>query len=192
MSDELIRELEALVGRVPHPHANSLFVSGIQHAHQQVEAVLNAEKARRKTFAPHDNQWITIPRPHVAHGPKGEIPEASDYRYLQDAAKTIENRKMFGSNVTRTIVTLISDAAEAVKALPTSEPPWAGAIVELDNGEKWVRMWSEGMEGNEEGDLLTEPWMELNGPDQAVAWQEISHRVVRVHFWGFDQSRETT
>ena len=62
-----------------------------------------------------DVETITIPRPHVPHGPAGVSRDDSDADYLRRAARDLEEvYKPFGSNLRATIVALIRDAADAI------------------------------------------------------------------------------
>lgn len=58
---------------------------------------------------------ITIPRPHVPHGPRLLAENESDVMYLRKAAKDLRDHyKPFGSNLRATIIKLIEDAADAI------------------------------------------------------------------------------
>lgn len=58
---------------------------------------------------------ITIPRPHVPHGPKGVDPDVADADYLRHAAKRLEGTtKIAGRNLTATIVQLLNDVADVL------------------------------------------------------------------------------
>ena len=60
-------------------------------------------------------EYITIPRPHVPHGPKGIPAEQADADYLREAARKLEEHyKPFGSNLRAAVVELVRDAADAV------------------------------------------------------------------------------
>ena len=59
---------------------------------------------------------ITVPRPHVPHGPVGGPTAQADAGYLHEAARKMENRPPFGSNLTATVVKLLRDSAEAIGA----------------------------------------------------------------------------
>lgn len=62
-----------------------------------------------------DVETITIPRPHVPHGPAHLSRDAADADYLRKAARDLEGHyKPFGSNLRATIVALIRDAADAI------------------------------------------------------------------------------
>lgn len=75
-------------------------------------------------------QIITIPRPHVPHGPVGIPEEEADARYLRDAVRNIEFRgngeRIWGSNLTATIIKLLQDCADAIERpdqqAPTADP----------------------------------------------------------------------
>lgn len=59
-----------------------------------------------------DVETITIPRPHVPHGPAHLSRDLADADYLRRAARDLEEfYKPFGSNLRATIVALIRDAA---------------------------------------------------------------------------------
>lgn len=62
---------------------------------------------------------ITVPRPHVIHGPEGITPEQADAAYLRHAARNIRYRKVCGSNLTDTVCKLLEDAATAIEAEAT-------------------------------------------------------------------------
>lgn len=56
---------------------------------------------------------ITIPAPHVPYGPEG-VPEGeADALYLREAARRINEQRLFGPNLTATVVKLLADAADA-------------------------------------------------------------------------------
>lgn len=57
---------------------------------------------------------ITIPAPHVPHGPVGIPQGEADAMYLRRAADRIRDARPFGSNLTATVVKLLNDAAAAV------------------------------------------------------------------------------
>lgn len=58
---------------------------------------------------------ITIPRPHVPHGPQHLSADEADARYLREAARKLaEHYKPFGSNLRATVVQLLNDAADAL------------------------------------------------------------------------------
>lgn len=58
---------------------------------------------------------VTIPRPHVSHGPQGVPASQADADYLREAARKLETHyKPFGSNLRATVVQLIRDAADAI------------------------------------------------------------------------------
>lgn len=62
------------------------------------------------------SEHITIPRPHVPHGPKHLSADVSDVDYLREAAAHLEDfYKPFGSNLRATIVRLVRDAADAIE-----------------------------------------------------------------------------
>lgn len=62
-----------------------------------------------------DVETITIPRPHVPHGPATVARDIADADYLRRAARDLEEfYKPFGSNLRATIVALIRDAADAI------------------------------------------------------------------------------
>lgn len=62
-----------------------------------------------------DVETITIPRPHVPHGPATVAWDVADADYLRRAARDLEEvYKPFGSNLRATIVALIRDAADAI------------------------------------------------------------------------------
>lgn len=62
-----------------------------------------------------DVETITIPRPHVPHGPAHLSRDAADADYLRKAARDLEGHyKPFGSNLRATVVALIRDAADAI------------------------------------------------------------------------------
>jgi len=58
---------------------------------------------------------ITVRRPHVPFGPKGVPEHQADAKYLRDAAGNIEFSRCMGSNLTATVVQLLTDAADAVE-----------------------------------------------------------------------------
>lgn len=67
-------------------------------------------------------QRISIPRPHVPHGPKSLTEDEADANYLREAAWRLEyHYKPFGSNLRATIVKLIRDAAEAIESGETND-----------------------------------------------------------------------
>lgn len=58
---------------------------------------------------------ITIPRPHVPHGPAQLTADEADAAYLRKAARNLaEHYKPFGSNLRATVVKLLDDAADAI------------------------------------------------------------------------------
>lgn len=60
-------------------------------------------------------ETITIPRPHVPHGPAGVSRDDSDAEYLREAARDLEGfYKPFGANLRATVVGLLRDAADAI------------------------------------------------------------------------------
>lgn len=62
-----------------------------------------------------DDETITIPRPHVPHGPAHLSRDAADADYLWKAARDLERHyKPFGSDLRATVVALIRDAADAI------------------------------------------------------------------------------
>ena len=68
------------------------------------------------------DQRISIPRPHVPHGPASLTEDEADANYLREAASTLdEYYKPFGSNLRATIVKLIRDTAEAIESGETND-----------------------------------------------------------------------
>lgn len=65
---------------------------------------------------------ITIPAPHVPYGPVGVPENEADARYLRDAIKNLKHlshgERMWGSNLTATIIKLLGDAADALDTEP--------------------------------------------------------------------------
>jgi hypothetical protein len=59
---------------------------------------------------------ITVPRPHVAHGPAHLTAEEADVSYLRAAAGNIQHARCLGSNLTNTVTQLLFDAANAIEA----------------------------------------------------------------------------
>lgn len=58
---------------------------------------------------------VTIPRPHVPHGPQDISEDQADADYLREAARKLETHyKPFGSNLRSTVVQLLRDTADAV------------------------------------------------------------------------------
>lgn len=58
---------------------------------------------------------VTVPRPHVPHGPHGVPESQADADYLREAARKLETHyKPFGSNLRATVVQLIRDTADAL------------------------------------------------------------------------------
>lgn len=61
---------------------------------------------------------ITIPTPHVPFGPTHVPEHVADADYLRGAVRNIEYReqgeKLWGSNLTATVIKLLNDAAEAI------------------------------------------------------------------------------
>jgi len=76
--------------------------------------------------APVDADTITVPRPHVAHGPAGVHPDEADAEYLRSAVRNIEHQgrgeRLWGSNLTATVVRLLIDAAFAIEHGPAPQP----------------------------------------------------------------------
>jgi len=69
---------------------------------------------------------ITIPRPHVPFGPTHVSPEAADADYLRAAVRGIHHlnhgERIWGHNLTATVVKLLLDSATAVeKCSPSTE-----------------------------------------------------------------------
>ena len=69
----------------------------------------------------HDGEirHLTIPRPHVPHGPEDVTPEAADAEYMRWAVRDIRHaqdngRSLWGSPLTGTICKLLGDVAEAL------------------------------------------------------------------------------
>lgn len=62
------------------------------------------------------SETITIPRPHVPHGPEGVPANQADADYLRSAARNFRYRKVCGSNLTDTVCRLLEDAAAAIEA----------------------------------------------------------------------------
>jgi len=64
-------------------------------------------------------ETITIPRPHVAHGPEHVSAEKADADYLRHAVRNIDylgrGERLWGSNLTATIRKLLLDAAEELE-----------------------------------------------------------------------------
>ena len=61
---------------------------------------------------------ITVPRPHVPHGPRLLTENESDVMYLRKAAKDLRDHyKPFGSNLRATIIKLIEDAADQIERM---------------------------------------------------------------------------
>lgn len=60
---------------------------------------------------------ITVPRPHVPHGPQGVPADVADADYLRTAGRALaEHYQPFGSNLRATVVQLILDAADAIES----------------------------------------------------------------------------
>lgn len=71
-------------------------------------------KPHRELEEAHEGM-VTIPRPHVPHGPQGTPEDVADANYLREAAQKLETHyKPFGSNLRATVVQLLRDAADAV------------------------------------------------------------------------------
>lgn len=61
---------------------------------------------------------ITVPRPHVLHGPDYLTAEEADASYLRAAAGNIRHARCLGSNLTNTVTQLLLDAATAIESAP--------------------------------------------------------------------------
>lgn len=70
------------------------------------------------------SKTITIPAPHVPHGPVGVPENVADADYLRAAVRNIEyqtrGERLWGSNLTATIIKLLNDAANALDGVPTT------------------------------------------------------------------------
>jgi len=67
--------------------------------------------------AKHEDQTISVPRPHVPHGPRDVPAHVADARYLREAAHHIRDGYAVGGyNLTSTVIRLLLDAAEALES----------------------------------------------------------------------------
>lgn len=68
---------------------------------------------------------ITVPAPHVAHGPVGIPENVADADYLRHAVKNIRyldrGERLWGSNLTDTVCKLLLDSAEALEPTAAKE-----------------------------------------------------------------------
>lgn len=65
---------------------------------------------------------VTVPRPTVPHGPVHLTVDEADAAYFREASRTLESRRAFGSNLTRTIARLLDDvAAELAPPAPDQQ-----------------------------------------------------------------------
>lgn len=55
---------------------------------------------------------VTVPRPTVPHGPEHLTTDEADASYFREASRTLEQRRAFGSNLTRTIARLLDQVAD--------------------------------------------------------------------------------
>lgn len=67
-------------------------------------------------------EFITVPRPHVPHGPEGVPAAQADADYLRSAARNFRYRKVCGSNLTETVCRLLTDAADALGVTVVDAP----------------------------------------------------------------------
>lgn len=59
---------------------------------------------------------ITIPRPHIPHGPQDIHPNQADAHHLRKAAENLRDHyRPFGSNLRATIVSILQSAADAIE-----------------------------------------------------------------------------
>ena len=67
-----------------------------------------------------DVETITIPSPHVPYGPIGIPADRADASYLRSAVRNIRHlghgERLWGSNVTETVIKLLTDAAVALES----------------------------------------------------------------------------
>lgn len=74
----------------------------------------------------HEPTTITVPRPHVTHGPKGVAPVVADADYLRAAVRNIEHQshgeRLWGSGVTAMVTQLLNDASDALSAAAEAPP----------------------------------------------------------------------
>lgn len=81
-----------------------------------------------------EEQWITIPRPHVPYGPHHVSEDESDVDYLRKAAKDLEQHyKPFGSNVRDTVVKLLRDTADSIAKTAEETAEKANEEADLPN-----------------------------------------------------------
>lgn len=68
------------------------------------------------------SETITIPTPHVPHGPEGIPRNVADADYMRAAVRNIKHQsrgeRLWGSNLTATIVKLLEDVADALEQKP--------------------------------------------------------------------------
>lgn len=87
------------------------------------------DEHRAVQFLASHTEHLSIPRPHVPHGPSGLTADEADAMYLRKAADSLESHyKPFGSNLRATIVKLVKDAADAIA--PGPEDPARAITVE--------------------------------------------------------------
>jgi hypothetical protein len=64
------------------------------------------------------DETITIPRPHVPYGPAGVPERVADADYLRAAVRNLKHlsqgERIWGSNLTATVVKLLTDSADAL------------------------------------------------------------------------------
>lgn len=76
----------------------------------------------RHTPAGH-TRFITIPAPHVVHGPQGVPPHEADAHYMRHAASNLEGKyEVGGSGVRGAVVDLLRDVATALLDAPDEQP----------------------------------------------------------------------
>ena len=75
---------------------------------------------------------LTVPRPHVPHGPKGVPADQADADYLREAARTVEFSRCMGSNLTATVVKLLNDCAAALTGRVSAEEVTQTGVIDTE------------------------------------------------------------
>ena len=68
------------------------------------------------------DRTVTIPAPHVPHGPKGIPEHEADADYLRHAAKNLRWAGVLGSNLTETVAQMCEAAADALMDAAAAHP----------------------------------------------------------------------
>lgn len=65
---------------------------------------------------------VTVPRPHVPHGPAGISADLADADYLRTAAERIGQQRWFGSNLSATLAGHLHAVADVIYPLEVDTP----------------------------------------------------------------------